>query len=144
MTKSIPERKTRVVAFSRYSQMALIPKDKLMSKKWYSSQDRYCFRQDMNEAVRRLSREAMDDKLSQSNVHECVGIEVFLNKDLARRIMEARCSHIKAVLSEQSRQKRQGICDAEKLAAVSTKTSWTQERARNLAIDYWLQHILEK
>ena len=131
------------VTFSQFSELAFIPQDKNTSL-WYSSKERRHFRQALQQDVRRIAREIQDDDISQDHVYERVGIEVITNQSLAKRVVETRYAHVKAVLSEQRIQKQQGIYDVDKLASVSQKTAWTSERARVLATGYWLQYIFDE
>ena len=81
--------------------------------------------------------------LRDSNAHERVGIELYLNKGMKKRVVETKRAHVQAVLSEQSRQRQQDIHDIEELSSVSKETSWTGERAHILATGYWLQYLFE-
>ena len=75
--------------------------------------------------------------MTQQQLCQCIGIEIFLNRDEARKAARARRAHVAAVLLEQRRQKHFGICDPVRLAIVSELGSyWTKERARKLAIGY--------
>ena len=141
------------VTFSQYSELALIPKDdnKTSSQKWHSSQEYQNFRRALIEDARRVS--SRDDvrvpsssvRYQHHNVADQVGIEVFLSRGLAQHVQETRRAHIHAVLREQHLQRQRGVCNVERLARSSMKTSkMTSERARILAIGYWLQSTFEK
>lgn len=140
MTPNISATGPRAVTFSRFSELAFIPKDDNSSNNWYSSKDNLSFRQALVKDARRMSREIqgapLDAKILRENLYGCVGIEKFVTKGLAREIQETRRAHVNAVLSEQSLQRQQGVCDIEKLSSVSNKTQWTKERARILATGY--------
>lgn len=140
MTPNISATGPRAVTFSRFSELAFIPKDDNSSNNWYSSKDNLSFRQALVQDARRMSREIqgapLDAKILRENLYGCVGIEKFVTKGLAREIQETRRAHVNAVLSEQSLQRQQGVCDIEKLSSVSNKTQWTKERARILATGY--------
>ena len=132
------------VRFSKYSKVNLIPKKRgAISEKWYSPKDKHYFRCAVSEDVRRISREVEEAKLSRDHLHLRVGIEVFLKEGLPEQMTETKSSHVQAVLAEYRHQKRQGICDIEKLSRVSQETRWTSERAHILASGYWLQHTFE-
>ena len=131
----------KVVSFSKYSEVTLIPKEDIYtSKKWYSPNDRDQFYQNLNEDIKRASRDIAQQSLHHRK-YECVGIDVFLTEGLAKRLLETKRAHVHAVLSEQNRQRERGFCDMDKLADVSKKTSWTRDRARTIATGYWLQYL---
>ena len=161
-SSSRPHRRSRKVTFSRYSELAIVPKaDKDVSNNiWYSSKERSEFRRTLSEDVRRVSSSqaasqaahvaegagdvSVVSTLPKVQAYETVGIEVFLNQELTKRVMETKTAHVHSVLVEQSRQRRQGIHDVEKLAHASEQSAWTQERARIIATGYWLQYIFER
>ena len=64
-----------------------------------------------------------NDILQQRNKYECVGIDIFLSEGLLKRVVETKRAHIHSMLSKQSRQRLRNICDIEKLASVSKRTS---------------------
>ena len=67
----------------------------------------------------------------------CVGIELFVTRDMAMSVSEAKRVHARAVLSEQRRQAQEGVRDPQKLARASEKfSSWSKERAQKLAAGY--------
>ena len=132
------------ITFSQYSELAFIHREENASKLSYTSQDYDMFKRTLIEDARRISRED-ETRAPIPHHHERVGIEVFLSQDLARQVDLARRSHVRAVLQEQELQKQRGICDVEKLSSVSSQKSFrSQERARILAIAYWLQHIFDQ
>ena len=136
-------RSHQAVTFSQYSGMVLIPKVETRSSKlWYSSRDYHQFQRALIDDARRLSRELGGTNRAPQHhflFHECLGIEVYLSQDLVRMVQEARHSHVHAVLQEQRLQYEHGIHDIEKLSSVSRKSVWSQERAHDRAIGYWLQ-----
>ena len=90
----------------------------------------------MSRKFEESSQEA-DDKVKREHLYECLGIEVFVTRGLARHIEETRRSHMDAVLSEQGRQNERGVYNAELLSSVShKKTAWSKKRAETLAIGY--------
>ena len=145
----------KVVTFSHFSELAYIPKDH-DPKKWHSSEDMEGFRRALAVDVRRVSRELQEDFLrnltssaseharNPSRQYECLGIEMFVTEGLAKKIQDTRCAHVKAILNEQALQRRQGICDAEKLSSVSKKSNWSAKRARIVAMSKWLEDNFEK
>ena len=132
------------VSFSKYSKVSLIPKKRsAIPQKWYSPNDKHNFRRAVFEDARQITKEVEEAKLSRDHLHLRVGIEVFLKEGLPEQMTETKSSHVQAVLAEYRHQKRQGICDIEKLSRVSQETRWTSERAHILASGYWLQHTFE-
>ena len=106
----------KVVSFSKYSEVTLIPKEDIYtSKKWYSPNDRDQFYQNLNEDIKRASRDIAQQSLHHRK-YECVGIDVFLTEGLAKRLLETKRAHLHAVLSEQNRQRER--------EAFVTWTSW--------------------
>jgi len=76
--------------------------------------------------------------LSTEVLEACVGIEIFLSRDLAQRTREKRARHMIGVLNESGRQGRSERIDDERLSRVSEKTSrWARDRAFELAVGYW-------
>ena len=138
MTKA--ERQT--VTFSQYSQLALIPKDKNASEKWYSSKESRRFRKTFFEDARRVSSEIEQGKIPEA--YETVGIEPFTTPGLLKWIQDAKCTHVNTVLLEQEFQRQSGFHDPERLANASSQSSWTKDRAQVLATGYWLQYIFEQ
>ena len=129
------------VTFSHFSELAFIPKDKESPRKWYTAQDTHHFRQVMAQDIlsvqMKIQRMPQEAVLSPEDLYECVGIEVCLANGLGQRMREARFAHLNAVLFEQNLQRQNGICDLEKLSAVSEKkTLWIKERAHTVATTY--------
>ena len=131
----------QAVTFSEFSELVFIPCDHEKSAKWYSSEDKYRFRQTLIDNVRQLKKEinalSHGEIMTQEQLCKCVGIEMFLTKEASRYAEQAKRTHIDAVLLEQRRQKQIGICDRTRLSTISQKGSgWTNERARKLAAGY--------
>ena len=80
------------VSFSRFSQQVLIPKDQKDSK-WYSLQERNGLRQDSVQEARRMANvlEAVTTKggITLEQLLECVGIENFVTRGLAKQVVES-------------------------------------------------------
>ena len=139
----MPNTRPRAVTFSQFSELAFIPKDDIESK-WYSKQETHGFRRALVRDAKQMSRQIedapADAMITLEQLYECIGIEVYVTKGLAKDVAKTRRAHVDAVLSEQSLQKRQGVCDLcdiEKLASVSkTRSRWTEVRARKLATGY--------
>ena len=75
--------------------------------------------------------------MTQEQLIDCLGMELFLTPVAASHAAEIRRAHIDAILSEQIRQKRNGTCDIERLSWVSQKGSqMTKERSHQLAVGY--------
>ncbi len=133
----------RRVVFSEYSELVIVPRsdEHTLSTTWYSAQDRYHFRQTLIHEARGVSREIkalpLGDVLSHEQLCDCLGIELFITMGAARKADQARRSHIAAVLSEQCRQKQEGVCDLERLSRVSKRGSeLSTVRASKLAAGY--------
>lgn len=128
------------VSFSEYSQLVFIPNENdMVDKKWYSSQDHWRLQQQMTRDVRRmvtLLRETDANDLTEEQLYGCIGTELFLTEG-ARATAEARRNHIVTVLSEQRRQRQQGVHDAEKLSEISMRLSrHAIEKSQKLAEGY--------
>ena len=67
-----------------------------------------------------------------------MAVEAFLSAlPAARQAEQSRRANVAAVLSEQRRQKHEGICDIERLSSVSMSGSeWSSTKARKLAAGY--------
>ena len=134
----------RAVFFSEYSELVYIPRsdDRKKSTVWYSSKDRHSFRQTLIEDVRRVSQEIhnlpLGGLMSQEQMCYCLGVEAYLSGlAAARQAEQSRRANVAAVLSEQRRQKHEGICDIERLSSVSMSGSeWSSTKARKLAAGY--------
>ena len=139
---TMPKAKRQTVSFSQFSQLALIPKDKNLSEKWYSSKESRRFREAYFEDVRRVSSAIEQGKIPEA--YETVGIEPFTTPGLLKRIEKTKRAHIITLLLEQEFQRQSGFYDPERLANASSQSSWTKDRAQVLATGYWLQYILEQ
>ena len=88
----------------------------------------------------RISREINNtpiEAITPEQLYECVGIEVFVTQGLAVYVAEKKRAHVDDVLSEQTLQEYNGICDIEKLSSVSKNGSrWHRSRAQKLASAY--------
>ena len=75
--------------------------------------------------------------ITLEQLHECVGIENFVTRGLAKQVVERRRALIRAVLLEQNLQRQRGITDNEMLRTMSRhKSEWSRDRARKLAEGY--------
>lgn len=112
------------------------PKDKVAivdrsdhEQTWYTLQDYAFFEQDARSTIRRIRSYSHED---------CeLGLEKYsspMYRD--EKKMRARL-HYCAIFQEQSRQRRQGLCDAITLAIISRSNSkWAAEKAAALAQKY--------
>jgi len=129
------------VSFSRYSQLALIPRrtDIEECQLWYTDQEKREIRRALVRDPLRMS--AVVDRagttIDLDQLHECVGIETYMTRGLARMVVDVRRSNIEAVLAEQRRQAERGVRDEDAISTVSRKHSkWSRDRARKLAEGY--------
>lgn len=136
-------RSPRAVSFSEYSELVVYVPKCDPSTSWYSAMDRKRFRQTLINEARRLSHEIQelhpDDVMSHEQLCDCLGIEAFLGgkKYAVQARVQARRAHIAAVLTEQCIQKKNGMCDIERLSKVSMMGSkWSSTRAGLLATRY--------
>ena len=94
----------------------------------------------MVQDTRRMKREIgsiLAEAITKEQLHECIGIELFITPGLMRHVIQAKENHVRAVLSEQSSQEDQGIQDFDKLRDKSRKSSQgARSRARMLAVGY--------
>lgn len=86
---------------------------------------------------RQIEYAPADAMITLEQLYECIGIEVYVTKGLAKDVAKTRRAHVDAVLSEQRIQKRKVVCDIEKLSSVSkTRSLLSKVRARKLATVY--------
>jgi len=127
----------RTITFSEYSDLYFINKDDENSATWYSSNDMLQFRKTLVDDARTASQDLQDlplGDMTHQQLCECLGIETLLFSGVARCIQHAKRAHIAAVLTEQSMQRREGICDIERISRVSQNRSrWTVEKSQKFA-----------
>lgn len=71
------------------------------------------------------------ENVTEDDLYGSIGLELFLNRDLARRANERKRAHVKAIISAQR------IYDKDQLAYLSTTSSrWARNRAATLALGY--------
>lgn len=120
--------------------------DELLDR-WYSPNDKHQFRKALQRTARKLanilaSKADEDEEMSVDELVECVGMEAFLSKGLARHMHEKRKKHSYSVLGEYCCQQQLGVRDDDRLAKVSKLSSkWSRTRAHDVAVGYW--EILE-
>ena len=139
MTNNISPKSPRAVTFAPFGKLSFIPKDDAKSK-WYTSHEKRSSRDQMVQDIRRMHKKinATPSKvITKEQLHQCIGIELYLTPELMKHVIQEKKSHVKAVLSEQRNQEHQGIQDPEKIRCVSRKSSqWARSRARKLAVGY--------
>jgi len=132
----------RAVTFSPWSEMAVIPKEKMkLAERWYSTEDHARFKQELIRDVQGVSRVIATtpaDMLTQDELHECIGIESFLNQDLLRHLQAKKRAHVRAIVIGQR------IYNEEELSLVSKISSrWARDgahfRAKGFSNDWKLQ-----
>ena len=139
MTNNIFPKSPRAVTFSPFCELSFIPKDDAKSK-WYSSHEKRNSRDQMIQDTRQVHKKinaAPSKVITKEQLHQCIGIELYVTPGLMKHVIHEKKSHVKAVLLEQRNQEHQDIQDPEKLRCVSRKSSqWARSRARKLAVGY--------
>mmetsp|Transcript_22966 Transcript_22966/g.48120 ORF Transcript_22966/g.48120 Transcript_22966/m.48120 type:complete len:165 (+) Transcript_22966:98-592(+) len=103
----------------------------------YTKEEMASFRRQLVYDVRTVLR-ALNSGVSDVILGNCVGIETFLSPELARRVIQVRNSHVKAVMDEQRHQRGLGFRSSERLKAVAEAGSrWSRDRAHELAVGYF-------
>mmetsp|Transcript_33369 Transcript_33369/g.66360 ORF Transcript_33369/g.66360 Transcript_33369/m.66360 type:complete len:195 (-) Transcript_33369:180-764(-) len=131
------------VKFSEVADMTHVdfPSSSELRQRWYTADDKTRFKRILARDVRRMISivsSTPGECLSTEVLEACVGIEIFLSRDLAQRTREKRARHMIGVLNESGRQGRSERIDDERLSRVSEKTSrWARDRAFELAVGYW-------
>jgi len=130
----------RTITFSEYSDLYFLNNDGENSTTWYSSNDMHQFRKTLVDDARKASQEIKDlplGDMTHRQLCECLGIETLLFSGIARCTLQARRAHIAAVLTEQLMQRREGICDTERISRVSQNRSrWSVEKSLKFASAY--------
>mmetsp|Transcript_31664 Transcript_31664/g.66261 ORF Transcript_31664/g.66261 Transcript_31664/m.66261 type:complete len:191 (-) Transcript_31664:193-765(-) len=131
------------VRFSEVADMTHVdfPSSSELRQRWYTADDKTRFKRILARDVRRMISivsSTPGECLSTEVLEACVGIEIFLSRDLAQRTREKRARHMIGVLNESGRQRRSERSDDERLSRISEKTSrWARDRAFELAVGYW-------
>jgi hypothetical protein len=98
------------------------------------------FRKTLVDDARKASQDIKDlplGDMTHQQLCECLGIETLLFSGIARCTLQARRALIAAVLTEQLMQRREGICDIERISRVSQNRSrWTVEKSQKFASAY--------
>jgi hypothetical protein len=109
--------------------------------KWYNKQDYVNFKRDMLRDVMKCSAAmatVQDRQVAQEHLVRCVGIDHLISRDIPQRyqaIKEGRKEHIRLVLQEQDRQRREGVNKPEQLSKVSFRSSiYSRERSHRVAM----------
>lgn len=93
----------REVSFADYSELTIIPRDGSVHEGWYSQDDKEHFsRQLIGDTVRmsRLLSTTPAVRLTQDDLAECVGIEFFLQQDVAH-LQARKRAHVNAIVAAQ-------------------------------------------
>ena len=140
--QTIKYERPRVVRFSEICQISWIdhPSPDESNTKWFDEEDNLYFRRELRNDIMIVRMLAMDPSrgIAQVDIFKCVGIEPFLSRASAMRMLIKRREHIEAIIAEQTRQRDIGTTNVDQLSLVSKKSSrWAQERACELAGKYW-------
>ncbi|KAL7466162.1 hypothetical protein ACHAXS_009885 [Conticribra weissflogii] len=131
------------VHFSDVNELAhiAVPSPTEYHRRWYNAGDKNNFKRALARDVRKVTsliRSSSFENVRAEVLVACVGIELFLSPDLARRTVDKRTRHLNGVLDEFARQERQGLMDDRRLGHLSERSSrWSRERAHELALGYW-------
>ncbi|KAL7535202.1 hypothetical protein ACHAWF_005087 [Thalassiosira exigua] len=105
---------------------------------WFSNAEMERFKRDAPRSLRDLRSslgKISAETLWGVDTEEFMGLEKFLSVPLAREIQLRQRRHRAAIVSEQRRQRAEGVRDAEVLAKVSEDESgWARRRARTIAL----------
>lgn len=121
------------VHFSQVNHIAVTPKDGIQSKA-YSTSDMGRFKQDLVGDVRHMARVLANtpaEMITQEDLVECLGLEMFLDRGVARKAQEKKQAHIDAIITGQH------LYEPDELAQLSSITSsWFRNRAVECAQRY--------
>ena len=160
-TPTIPKRKTpqltRLVRFCETSTMIIIERasQSELARRWYSHAERAEFklrlRADVLAALYKLESASATAITTAPNpiifpsiddIYECVGIELFLSRDIFAATPRRRFDHVRYVLEAQSRHNMRlhSFSNAgEELERISKQSSeWICTRCHTIAAMYWM------
>ena len=124
---------SRAVRFSQFSEVVVFPQESMDSNA-YSPADMSRFRQDFisdTQFMVRLLATAPAVMMTEDDLLGCIGIELILQRELARQAQERKQAHRHAIIAGQY------VFNKEKLANMSAISSrWAQDRAVNYAANY--------
>jgi len=112
---------------------------------WYRGDEYRNIRLDTKRAVERAHRLQRSSRaagagsaaVAEDLVARCelTGIENLLSVNIINKTRKTRAQCLEAVLEEQARQRRRGVCDPERLAAAARDhTQWSGKRAHTIAL----------
>eukprot|EP00579_Thalassiosira_antarctica_P023696 CAMPEP_0201985246 /NCGR_PEP_ID=MMETSP0904-20121228/86379_1 /ASSEMBLY_ACC=CAM_ASM_000553 /TAXON_ID=420261 /ORGANISM="Thalassiosira antarctica, Strain CCMP982" /LENGTH=137 /DNA_ID=CAMNT_0048538863 /DNA_START=180 /DNA_END=590 /DNA_ORIENTATION=+ len=123
----------RAVRFSQFSEVVVFPHE-IMDSNAYSPADVRRFKQDLISDARVMARLLATSPavmITEDDLLECIGIELFLKRGLARQAKERKQAHLNAIIAGQY------LFSEEELANLSAISSrWAQGRAVNCAANY--------
>ena len=86
----------------------------------------------------KMVAEKPQDRVTNDDLIQCVGIETYLSESLLKRAVKRREKHIHLILAEQQRQEELNVCDSDLLSCVSEMSSkWSVNRAAAIGRGYW-------
>ena len=125
--------RSRAVRFSKFSEMVVFPHE-IMDSNAYSPANLRRFKQDFISDARvmaKLLATAPAVILTEDDLLECIGIELFLKRGLARQAKERKQAHLYTIIAGQYLFSKEELANA---SAISSR--WAQGRAVNCASDY--------
>eukprot|EP00578_Thalassiosira_sp_NH16_P000262 CAMPEP_0181135986 /NCGR_PEP_ID=MMETSP1071-20121207/32946_1 /TAXON_ID=35127 /ORGANISM="Thalassiosira sp., Strain NH16" /LENGTH=128 /DNA_ID=CAMNT_0023222673 /DNA_START=87 /DNA_END=473 /DNA_ORIENTATION=+ len=113
-----------------------------LRNRWYSKDERATFaiqlKRDVRAALRKLDATPMDS-FREQDFYDCVGIELFLSREILKSTPQRRYNHVLSILRAQSRQGLSHACNDEELSLISKQSSeWISTRCQNFAAMYWV------
>ncbi len=132
----------RSVRFADANSIIVIdrPVDFDAKNSWNTSEDYRAFRRALRVDVKttlKMVAEKPQDRVTNDDLIQCVGIETYLSESLLKRAVKRREEHIHLILSEQQRQEELNICDFDLLSCVSEMSSkWSVNRAAAIGRGY--------
>merc|ERR1711957_381907 len=127
-------------ATSTLTITAPVPEECLTSL-WYSKEEqdrqRRALKKDVRRVMRRLAMTPMAS-ITQDELHECVGMEMFLSQDLLLETRRQKIRHVRTILAAQEWQHASNVQDGEELSCLSRESSdGNCARASCIAAGYW-------
>ena len=111
------------------------------SSRWFTPEEDWMARQAWANDIDRMRRKLLDATtgnagiaITQADLEECVGIDVYINPTLMAQARQHRQAHIAAILQEQASQHGASQDGCKKLSQVSSSSSmWARGRAHQVA-----------
>ena len=135
--RRVAPHKTPRVSFANEIRIEFV--ERLSTDLWYSRQDIQAFKFQTALILKMANERDMTiAQLAEMNVQDTsvfLGLEKVFSDTTYREIERQKCMHRGGILSEQARQLRYGLYDADALGRVSEGTSdWSRRRARIIGL----------